>query len=579
MKLEAKLVVTYGTLLSAMLITSSIAYVHMSEVRRVTTVIVSRRIPIVYMDRDARVTMGKGARELEESLFYADDPSAAATYRQHYHRDLSIAKDQVAALRDLTDAFDLGADQGRIPVIVAQARQLSELEGRIESLIDSQRPADLMAARDLVKGQMAAEEVVAYTSMYDLVQSQLNIMESESKEVFGATRAMVWTLWITTILGSLLGGGIALTIARGISRSARAVVERATAIAEGDLTGAPLAVLSKDELGTLANAMQAMQANLRRTIGAVARTAASVTGNAVSIGANGAEMHRKMDEQNQQTEQTASAVQEMSATVAEVSRHAGNAAQNARAAAETARKGGDIVREMLVDMNSIAEAVRSTSTTIHLLGEDSMRIGHIVNVIEEIARKTNLLALNAAIEAARAGEQGRGFAVVAGEVRRLAESSAQATREISQTIHGIQQRTHSAVASMAEGTATVEAGMITTGRAGEALDQIIGMAEQVDQMIAQIAVASVQQTTMANESSLALHTIYRLGSENLSAMSSSVASAHTLRNSAVDLEQQIEHFQVGDEVGDNPDATDDGRGNWQSSTSLRTGARSSTAPA
>jgi methyl-accepting chemotaxis protein len=415
--------------------------------------------------------------------------------------------------------------------------------------------------------------------MYDLVQSQLNIMESESKEVFGATRAMVWTLWITTILGSLLGGGIALTIARGISRSARAVVERATAIAEGDLTGAPLAVLSKDELGTLANAMQAMQANLRRTIGAVARTAASVTGNAVSIGANGAEMHRKMDEQNQQTEQTASAVQEMSATVAEVSRHAGNAAQNARAAAETARKGGDIVREMLVDMNSIAEAVRSTSTTIHLLGEDSMRIGHIVNVIEEIARKTNLLALNAAIEAARAGEQGRGFAVVAGEVRRLAESSAQATREISQTIHGIQQRTHSAVASMAEGTATVEAGMITTGRAGEALDQIIGMAEQVDQMIAQIAVASVQQTTMANESSLALHTIYRLGSENLSAMSSSVASAHTLRNSAVDLEQQIEHFQVGDEVGDNPDATDDGRGNWQSSTSLRTGARSSTAPA
>jgi methyl-accepting chemotaxis protein len=576
MKLEAKLVVTYGTLLSAMLITSSIAYVHMSEVRRVTTVIVSRRIPIVYMDRDARVTMGKGARELEESLFYADDPSAAATYRQHYHRDLSIAKDQVAALRDLTDAFDLGADQGRIPVIVAQARQLSELEGRIESLIDSQR---LVAARDLVKGQMAAEEVVAYTSMYDLVQSQLNIMESESKEVFGATRAMVWTLWITTILGSLLGGGIALTIARGISRSARAVVERATAIAEGDLTGAPLAVLSKDELGTLANAMQAMQANLRRTIGAVARTAASVTGNAVSIGANGAEMHRKMDEQNQQTEQTASAVQEMSATVAEVSRHAGNAAQNARAAAETARKGGDIVREMLVDMNSIAEAVRSTSTTIHLLGEDSMRIGHIVNVIEEIARKTNLLALNAAIEAARAGEQGRGFAVVAGEVRRLAESSAQATREISQTIHGIQQRTHSAVASMAEGTATVEAGMITTGRAGEALDQIIGMAEQVDQMIAQIAVASVQQTTMANESSLALHTIYRLGSENLSAMSSSVASAHTLRNSAVDLEQQIEHFQVGDEVGDNPDATDDGRGNWQSSTSLRTGARSSTAPA
>jgi methyl-accepting chemotaxis protein len=252
-----------------------------------------------------------------------------------------------------------------------------------------------------------------------------------------------------------------------------------------------------------------------------------------------------MNEQNQQTELTVAAVQEMSSTVAEVSRHSGNAAKTARATAETAHKGGGTVREMLASMNSIAEAVRSTSSTIQLLGEDSQRIGHIVSVIDEIARKTNLLALNAAIEAARAGEQGRGFAVVAGEVRHLAESTAQATNEISQMVRGIQERTRNAVASMAEGTKSVATGMITTSRAGEALETIIGMAQQVDAMIAHIAVASVQQSSTAEGSSSALSSIYRLGSENLTEMSASVLTADLLRNSALDLEEQIERFNIG----------------------------------
>jgi len=556
MKLEAKLGSTYGILILAMLVTSSVAYLRMTEMNRITGKFISEQVPVVYSNRGARVSLGKSDRVLEEWLLYGGDHASNAKYREQYNFQRADTERHMAELSDMSNRFDLGEDNARIRSFEAQTTQLHELQDHIADLIESQKPAEIAAARDLIQGEMSDRENVLYQNLFDMVGYENSVADSESQQVTRASRVMVWTLWITTLVSALLGGLLAMMIARRISRSLRSVVGRAAAIAEGDLTGPPLGIESGDEVGMLADATQQMQSSLRETIGAVARTAASVTGNAVSIGETGREMQRRMDEQNQQTELTVAAMHEMSATVAEVSRHAGSAAMSARAAAETARMGGGIVREMLVSMNSIDQAVRSTSSTIHLLGEDSGRISRIVHVIEEIARKTNLLALNAAIEAARAGEHGRGFAVVASEVRALAESTAQATSGISQMIHGIQQRTGQAVASMSEGTETVAAGMVTTGSAGDALDKIIGMVEQVDRMIAQIAIASEQQSASAKDSSSSLSFIYQLGSENLRAMNLSVAGAEALSNSALDLEQQIERFQIGkSRSADDPNAS------------------------
>jgi methyl-accepting chemotaxis protein len=195
-------------------------------------------------------------------------------------------------------------------------------------------------------------------------------------------------------------------------------------------------------------------------------------------------------------------------------------------------------------MHSIATAVSDTSATVGLLGDDSRRISQIVTVIDEIARKTNLLALNAAIEAARAGDQGRGFAVVAGEVRRLAESTAQATGEIATMIQGIQDRTRTAIASMESGTGTVQQGVITTNQAGEALERIIGMAERVDRMIAQIAIAASQQTAAADQSSASLDAIHSLSHENLTEMATTTTGIESLRTTAVTLEQHVDRFSL-----------------------------------
>ncbi len=319
---------------------------------------------------------------------------------------------------------------------------------------------------------------------------------------------------------------------------------RANAVAAGDLSGEDLSEDADDQLGVLAGAMNRMQASLRDIIGTVADTAGSLTGSAVSMRSASDQIHQRIDQQSQQTQQAATAMQEMSASIAEVSRHTQSAAETARSAAQTARDGGTIVKEMLGSMSEIAAAVTETSLTVGLLGEDSKRISQIVTVIDEIARKTNLLALNAAIEAARAGDQGRGFAVVAGEVRRLAESTAQATGEIAAMIGGIQDRTKKAIGSMAAGTDTVEQGVATTRQAGEALEKIIGMAERVDRMITQIAIAASQQATAADQSSASLDSIHSLSHENLSEMATTAQGIESLRGTAVTLERQVDRFHV-----------------------------------
>jgi methyl-accepting chemotaxis protein len=359
-----------------------------------------------------------------------------------------------------------------------------------------------------------------------------------------ANRAVLLTLWTATLLGAIFGGVISLILARRVTRAIGLVVDRATAIASGDLTGVELDIHSSDQIGSLARAMQQMQGSLKSILRTVAHTASSLTASAGSMSTATDRIHRRVDEQTQQTQQAATAMQQMSASIAEVSRHTQSAAEAARSAAKTAHEGDAIVQQMLVSMHSISTAVNDTSSAIGLLGEDSHRISQIVTVIDEIARKTNLLALNAAIEAARAGEQGRGFAVVAGEVRRLAESTAQATGEISAMIQGIQSRTRTAIVSMASGNLTVEQGVATTNQAGEALGRIIGMAERVDRMIAQIAIAASQQADAANQSSSSLHAIHSLSNENLTEMATNTTGIESLRETANALEQQVDRFRL-----------------------------------
>ena len=366
-------------------------------------------------------------------------------------------------------------------------------------------------------------------------------------QILPLSKAHVLVFWAVALVGgSIAMAGLAYTAYRLLGALNR-LAQRARAIADGDLTGRPFPVCVDDEIGDLTRAVNLMQQKLQSIVAAIQDESARLHHDSSALSAAGAQAFSRTGEQSAQTHQAASAMQEMSISIAEVSGHAQTAADQAREAVTVAREGGATVQEMLAGMNSISDSVSQTAATVRRLGNDSEQIIRIVNVIEEIAEKTNLLALNAAIEAARAGEQGRGFAVVAGEVRRLAESTRNATSEIAQMIETITHNTRAAVDAMASGTERVSHGTEITARAGQSLQRIIAAADQVEAMIAQIATASTQQSVAAQEFSQNLEVINRLGEENAAATPVTKSLVDSVRDGASRLRDSVGHFRIAEQ--------------------------------
>ncbi|MGD0283379.1 MAG: methyl-accepting chemotaxis protein [Dissulfurispiraceae bacterium] len=197
--------------------------------------------------------------------------------------------------------------------------------------------------------------------------------------------------------------------------------------------------------------------------------------------------------------QIATAMEEMSATVNDVAKNTTHASEASNTVVENAIQGKEVVSQAAQGMQNVADTVRASAGIMDTLGEKSKEIGRIITVIDDIADQTNLLALNAAIEAARAGEQGRGFAVVADEVRKLAERTSTATKEIGTMIKDIQSQTVNAVSAMDRGRREAEAGEVSSHKAEESLERIVGDINRVKDMVAQIATAAEEQAMTSNE--------------------------------------------------------------------------------
>ncbi|MGD9425063.1 methyl-accepting chemotaxis protein [Pantoea sp. NSTU24] len=327
------------------------------------------------------------------------------------------------------------------------------------------------------------------------------------------------TIVIATLAVTLLMIILVWNLMRSVLlRPLRQSIEHIQHIARGDLTQ-PIEINVRNEIGELLTSLQHMQQELVRTVRTVRDSSDAIYTGASEISIGNNDLSSRTEQQAASLEETAASMEQLTATVKQNAENARQASKLALTASETAQQGGKVVDGVVTTMKEIAGS--------------SKKIADITSVIDGIAFQTNILALNAAVEAARAGEQGRGFAVVAGEVRSLAQRSAQAAKEIKALIE--------------DSVSRVDTGSVLVESAGDTMSNIVSAVTRVTDIMGEIASASDEQSRGIDQVGLAVTEMDRVTQQNASLVEESAAAAAALEDQASHLKQAVSVFNIGKE--------------------------------
>ncbi|GAB3647147.1 methyl-accepting chemotaxis protein [Ramlibacter alkalitolerans] len=422
--------------------------------------------------------------------------------------------DEVSASLQKLASGDLGAEERRL--VEAVQPLLAKYRAGVDKGVD-------LGTVDISIGLMALQtsdtDFQAVVQDLDTLVALEQRLARESYEAAGA--AYRRTL---LILGSLVAGAVAaalllaLSMSRTIVRPLHTAIDAANRIAHGDLS-VKLRAAGTDESAQLLRAVDAMNEGLRKLVGEVSSGARMVADTSTQIAHGNVDLSQRTEEQASTLEETASSMEELTSSVTQNAMNARQASELARGAADVARKGGSVVGEVVSTMDGISAASR--------------RIAEIIGVIDGIAFQTNILALNAAVEAARAGEQGRGFAVVAGEVRQLAQRSAEAARQIKSLI--------------GDSVTKVEAGTRLVDTAGKTMNEIVTAASRVSDLIADIAAASQEQSSGIAQVNTAVTQMDQVVQQNASLVEESTAATEAMKEQASTLLKLVARFRLGEQ--------------------------------
>jgi methyl-accepting chemotaxis protein len=452
-------------------------------------------------------------RELEIKHSRTDDKSYHAEYEAKIKESAGQAATLLAGYAQRASAA--GSERAQVASLDKALKAYSEKRDRVVALGREGSQADAADISDGASGMNFDEVMAALAALAAFNQEGGKAAAAGAESLLGAAKA-----GIALVMGFavLAGGTLAVAITRGVTRqlggepAAAAAVARA--VAEGDLS-TPIALRPGDERSLMAW-LHRMQDQLGRTVAQVRGGAEQVATASTQIAQGNHDLSGRTEQQASALQQTAATMEELGTTVRHNAENARQAAQLAHGASDVAARGGQIVGDVVQTMRGI--------------NDSSRKIADIIGTIDGIAFQTNILALNAAVEAARAGEQGRGFAVVAGEVRSLAQRSAEAAKEIKTLINASVER--------------VEQGSALVDRAGQTMDEIVQAIQRVTDIVGEISTASGEQSNGVAQVGQAVADMDRATQQNAALVEESAAAAESLRQQAQQLVQAVAVFRL-----------------------------------
>jgi methyl-accepting chemotaxis protein len=387
--------------------------------------------------------------------------------------------------------------------------------GARDAVVALKKAGDAEGARRKVDEALVPASQKYIQALNALKDHERARLDADAAEVQAVNQRARWALIAFTLASTLLGLTLGLLLVRSITRPVKAAVATAQRIAGLDLTQ-PVEVRGTGETAELLGALARMQQALRELVHEVRSSTESISTASSQIAAGNTDLSQRTEEAAANLQQTAASIEQMNGTVQNSAGNARTADQLATSAAQVAEQGGQKVAEVVATMGEIDSSSR--------------RIADIIGVIDGIAFQTNILALNAAVEAARAGEQGRGFAVVAGEVRTLAQRSAEAAKEIKTLIGASVER--------------VDAGTRLVQDAGRTMGDIVLSVKRVSDIIAELSHAAAEQGQGIGQVNTAVAQLDQVTQQNASLVEESAAAAQSLNQQAATLQQTVARFAV-----------------------------------
>ena len=496
MKIGVRLGLGFGVVLIMLVFIAALAYLRLGALNGEINDMVSDKFPKTVLANDIIDNINVIARSSRNVLLMKDQEQIKSEFAR-------IAD----ARNENNETFDklakmITSDEGK--KLMSEAQVKRQVYGTdIDKLLELIRAGKHDESTGFLLGDVRKTQLDYQASMTKLIHFQTELMTKSGMEANDLVHSTINMILIVSIVALLMGFAFAWWVTRSITRPVNQALDAASRIAEGDLT-VRIESDSKDEVGMLMSAMQAMIGKLTQIIDEVRTAADNLTNAAGQVSATAQSLSQSSSEQAASVEETTASMEQMTASISQNTENAKITDGMASKSAEEAAEGGDAVSKTVEDMKSIASKI---------------------GIIDDIAYQTNLLALNAAIEAARAGDHGKGFAVVAAEVRKLAERSQIAAQEIGDLA--------SSSVKQAE-------------RAGALLIEMVPSIRKTSDLVQEIATASSEQSSGVAQINGAMGQLNQATQQNASASEELAATAEELGSQAEQLQQTMTFFLLDD---------------------------------